>query len=310
MKILVVDDTKSERLILTHYLEELGHDIICGENGQQAVDLSQKHNPDLILLDVIMPIMDGHEATRQIRSLNNDWIPIIFLSARVRASDIAAGIEAGGDDYLTKPVDQTVLTAKMHAMQRIAAMRHRLIEVSSELEEANATLQHLAHVDALTGLTNRRHLDEHLSSMITTCAKNKKTLSVIMIDIDHFKTYNDTYGHLAGDSCLKKVAKILKRTVTRPCDMVARYGGEEFSVILPETPLEGAQHVAEEIRANIEKLSIPHAGSPNIKKVTASFGVTSLIPKLSHESHHLLHKADQALYEAKESGRNQVKTYK
>ncbi|VAX10994.1 Response regulator [hydrothermal vent metagenome] len=306
MKILIVDDTKTEQIILTSLLKKLGHKVICGENGTQAIALYQSHNPDLILLDVIMPEMDGHEAARRIRSLSGDWIPIIFLSGRVHAADIAAGIEAGGDDYLTKPVDHTVLTAKVHAMQRIAAMRHQLIKVTSELEEANTALQRLAHIDSLTGLTNRRHLDAHLTNMVATCAKTKQPLSVIMIDVDYFKRYNDTYGHPAGDSCLKKIAKVLKRTVTRPCDMTARYGGEEFSVILPDTPLNGAKHVAETIRSNIEKLSIPHTGSPDFNKVTASFGVASLVPEPDCENHHLLHKADKALYEAKENGRNQV----
>lgn len=309
MKILLVDDTVTERMIMTALLKNLGHEVICAENGQQAVGLYTAEHFDLILLDVVMPVMDGYEASQQIRSLNHgdgDWTPIILLSGRTEPDDIAAGIKAGADDYLTKPVDLVILSAKMQAMQRISSMRRRLLEVSAELEEANSKLQRLANIDALTELTNRRQMNKYLERMLLHCARSALPLSIIMLDIDYFKDYNDHYGHPAGDSCLKKVAKILERSITRPIDMAARYGGEEFIIILPETQVVGAHHLAEKIRLGIENLSIPHVKSEEYGKVTASFGVSSILPTEASTLQHLIKEADQALYQAKESGRNRV----
>jgi diguanylate cyclase (GGDEF)-like protein len=309
VKILLVDDTVTERMIMTALLKNLGYEIVSAENGQQALDLYNKEYFDLVLLDVVMPVMDGYETSRQIRAMSKteyDWTPIILLSGRTEPNDIATGIKAGADDYLTKPVDLVILSAKMQAMQRIATMRQRLLEISAELEEANASLQRMANVDALTELTNRRQMDKYFERMLSHCARSKLPLSIIMLDIDYFKDYNDHYGHPAGDSCLKKIAKILERSITRPIDMAARYGGEEFIVILPETPLEGAQHLAESIRSGIEKLSIPHAKSLDYGKVTVSLGVAGALPSDKADMQNVIKEADLALYQAKQNGRNRV----
>jgi len=309
MKILLVDDTKTERLIISAYLEKLGHTTICAENGHQAIEFFKSQSPDLVLMDVIMPEMDGHEAARCLRKDVSDWVPIIFLSGRVAAEDIVAGIEAGGDDYLTKPVDFTVLGAKMTAMQRIAKMRQKLIGVSSELEQANAELKKLVNIDGLTGLANRRYLDKYLRVEIGRSMRNKHELSVVLCDVDFFKKYNDTYGHLKGDDCLKSVAKAMESTCKRSTDLVARYGGEEFVAILPDTSSENAAILAEQMRQAVESLNEQHSAS-DLGKVTISMGVYSALPKSKDESEKMLHKADEALYEAKQGGRNRVEISK
>jgi len=309
MKILLVDDTKTERLILSAYLEKLGHTTICAENGHQAIKLFKSASPDLVLMDVIMPEMDGHEAARRLRKDESDWVPIIFLSGRVAAEDIVAGIEAGGDDYLTKPVDFTVLSAKMTAMQRIAKMRRKLLDVSSELESANAELKKLVNIDGLTGLANRRYLDKYLCVEIGRSMRNKHELAVILCDVDFFKKYNDTYGHLKGDDCLKKVAQAMASACRRPTDLVARYGGEEFLAILPNTTAENAFLLADKMRQTVEALNEKHSAS-DLGRVTISLGVYSVLPENKEDSAKLIRRADEALYEAKETGRNRVQLAK
>jgi diguanylate cyclase (GGDEF)-like protein len=306
MNILLVDDTRTEQHIMTVRLSEMGHEVTCCSNGQEAIELYNRNDFDLVLMDVIMPIMDGHEAARRIRTLENDWVPIIFLSGRTSPDDIAAGIAAGGDDYLNKPVDETVLAAKMTAMQRIAAMRHRLISVSHELENANSELLKLANADGLTGLSNRRIIDQYLEKETARAIRSDHSITVIMMDLDNFKAYNDNYGHIAGDSCLKKVSKVLKNSVRRPEDLVGRYGGEEFCVILPNTDMNGAMFVAERIRTSIQELKIPHTGNADLGVVTISLGIASRVPGQKAPATQLLNEADKALYKAKVSGRNRV----
>ena len=306
MNILLVDDTRTEQHIMTVRLNDMGHDVICCSNGKEAIDLYNQYDFDLVLMDVIMPIMDGYEAAQEIRKHRDNWVPIIFLSGRTDPDDIAAGIEAGGDDYLTKPVDETILAAKMSAMQRIAAMRHRLISVSNDLEKANDELQKLANADGLTGLANRRIIDEYLEKETARSIRSDHPIAVIMIDLDNFKLYNDNYGHIAGDSCLKKVSKVLKNSVRRPEDLVGRYGGEEFCVILPNTDMNGASFVAERIRSDVEGLNIPHAKNITGSVVTLSVGISSRVPGSKSTATQLLSNADKALYKAKSSGKNQV----
>ncbi|MCW8943608.1 MAG: diguanylate cyclase [Sedimenticola sp.] len=306
MKILLVDDTKSERLLMTAHLESLGHTVVSGINGQQALELYQSVSPDLVLLDVIMPVLDGHQVAREIRNSFEEWVPIIFLSGRNNPDDIVAGIESGGDDYLTKPVDLKILKAKMSAMQRIANMRHKLIAVTQELENANQELQQMADSDGLTGIANRRCIDEYLVRMHGHCRRYKQPLSLIMLDIDHFKAYNDTYGHLAGDSCLKKMAKVMKLCVKRPIDLAGRYGGEEFCIILPDTDQQGVLRVAKLLQNSIHKMAIPHTGSITKPFVTFSAGCITAIPDEQTDTMTLFARADEALYIAKKNGRDQI----
>jgi len=305
MKVLLVDDTLTERLILTSYLEQMGHTVVMAENGKQAVLLYHEEKPDLVLMDVIMPEMDGHEAARQMRHDENLWVPIIFLSGRVDPEDVFAGIEAGGDDYLAKPVDFRILEAKMISMQRIAKMRRKLINVSTELEIVNAELKKLANVDGLTGLANRRYLDKYLRIEIARGLRGGHQLAVVLCDVDHFKKYNDTFGHLKGDDCLKLVANAMKGVCKRASDLVARYGGEEFAVVLPDTDIEGARRVAQVMCDTVSGLKLEHPESEHAV-VTISLGVYAAQLDKNHDSAYLLKQADDALYQAKASGRNKI----
>ena len=304
MNILLVDDTRTDRLIMSTYLSKMGHQVTLGENGLQAVELFKSMQPDLLLMDVIMPEMDGYEAAAKIREVSDEWVPIIFLSARINPEDIIKGIDAGGDDYLTKPINHKVLEAKMKAMQRIAEMRHQLIEATAELQVANAELKQLVNVDGLTGLANRRYLDEFLAKEVARAIRYKQPLTVIMADADHFKAFNDNYGHLEGDDCLKSIGAALKSVCKRPTDLAARFGGEEFAIVLPDTPQEHSMLMAEKLRAAVECEEIKHEYSSVAQVVTMSLGVCTLLPEPGDTAEVFLQKADEALYRAKQAGRN------
>lgn len=307
MKVLLVDDSLVDRMIVESFLQDLGHEVVIGENGLEAIELYQQHQPDLVLMDEVMPVMKGREAARKIRDLEDNWVPIIFLSACFSADDIAAGIKAGGDDYLAKPVEQKILAAKMQAMQRISEMRRKLLAVSEELERANEELKHLVDVDGLTGLSNRRYINRFLKHEIARCARSRQTMTIIMCDIDYFKNYNDCYGHLQGDDCLKSVAEALRTFTRRATDLAGRYGGEEFLVILVGLESKDVLEKAEQLRKNITDLNIPHEGSKVAHCVTLSIGVFATVPETYMTPEDLLKQADTALYAAKAAGRNQVK---
>jgi len=306
MKILLAEDSRTNQMLIRAYAEEAGHEVVVVDDGQKAVDYFKTERPDLILMDVTMPVKDGIDATKDIRKItnkNSGWVPIIFLSGMDDSSDIAKGIDAGGDDYLTKPIDAVVLVAKLRAMQRIS-------EMQAQLNKANNTLKMMAIKDALTGLYNRRYFDEMLIKELKRSMRTETSLSLILCDIDYFKMYNDHYGHQAGDDCLVKVAQALQKECQRPGDVAARYGGEEFVFILPETGLQGAGIVAESIVASVKALSIPHQESSVSDSVTLSCGVASIQPKKTDDlielAHNLIKLADENLYKAKEQGRDRV----
>lgn len=307
MKVLVADDTLTNLLIIRKYVETAGHEVITVEDGLQAVKAFKREKPDLILLDVMMPNMDGFEAATRIRALCEKramWIPIIFLTAMNQDEDLAKGIESGGDDYLTKPVSRIVLNAKLKAMERIAQMREAL-------EEANQKLKRLSEIDGLTGIANRRRFDDYFAREYRRAIRDKSELSLLLIDVDHFKLYNDYYGHQVGDDCLQQIADVLDNLLKRPADLAARYGGEEFVVILPNTPQIGAAHIAEQIRSAIEKLDIRHSKSLTGSVVTVSIGYTTSSSEWLDECapEEFIGYADRALYKAKDNGRNRTQSW-
>jgi diguanylate cyclase (GGDEF)-like protein len=253
----------------------------------------------------MMPVMDGYEAARQMREIRPDeWVPIIFLSSKEADQDLDRAIEAGGDDYLVKPVSFVVLNAKIRALQRIESTRVKLLETSRELAAANRELENLSRQDSLTGIANRRYFDSYLLSEIRRASRDREPLSLILADVDNFKAFNDCYGHQAGDDCLRHVATALKSVGKRPADLAARYGGEEFAMVLPGTTVEGAVDVAKSLVRAIEGMSIPHARSGVSNTVSLSQGIASMIPVHETKPESIIELADQALYQAKQQGRN------
>jgi diguanylate cyclase (GGDEF)-like protein len=307
MKILVIEDSKISLKILCDHIQKMDFSPIPAETGSIGVDLFLKERPDLVLLDIIMPDLDGYEVARQIRELEipGEWTPIIFLSSLNKDQDIEAGIAAGGDDYLLKPISGIVLAAKIRAMQRIVQMRQSLLVLTRKLDSANQELKRLTSLDGLTGIANRRHFDSVLLREWRRGMRTGEELSVLMCDIDFFKQYNDTYGHQNGDECLRQVAQTLTHAMDRGGDLVARYGGEEFIAVLPGTSLSGASFVAEQMRKAISQLNIAHPGTP-FSTVTASFGVASAVSMPETDPQDLVGAADLALYKAKHRGRNRV----
>ncbi len=308
MRVLLAEAEALERTHIQNCIEKAGHHVITANNGQDVIDAYLKYTPDLIILDMALPIKNGIDTVFEIRGLSEteeDWVPIVLLSEDASSKKIAKGLDAGGDDYLKLPIDELIFTAKLRALQRV-------IKIRKQLYLANRELNLMAVKDGLTGISNRRHFDEVLQKEIRRALRTKKPISLIMCDIDYFKSYNDNYGHQLGDDCLKGIAKIMVAQIKRPADLGARYGGEEFAFILPETDLNEALTIAETIRASVENLEIPHAYSEAASIVTISCGVATVYPSQKDDAklllHNLIAKADKALYRAKDKGRNQVVT--
>lgn len=305
MKILIADDSMTIRAGLSRLVEKMGHTVVQACDGSEAVELYERERPDLVLIDVMMPVMDGYEAARRMRVCRPDeWAPIIFLSSMEADQDLDRAIEAGGDDYLVKPVSFVVLNAKIRAMHRIETMRRKLRDLSTQLITANNELELISRQDALTRIANRRYFDTYLLQELKRAARQKSDLSLILIDIDYFKRYNDRYGHQAGDDCLRLFASNLAAVCRRPADLAARYGGEEFVMVLPDTPLAGAVALAEALRQALAQLALPHADSDVSPLVTMSQGLVSVIPDELATPEQLIECADRALYEAKRTGRD------
>lgn len=304
MKILVIDDSEVEHAVIQSYLEEFPYTLLFAKDGYQGIDMYNKEQPDLVLLDVMMSGIDGYGVARRIRSSSQSWVPIIFLSGNAAPEDLVIGIEAGGDDYLTKPINKQILNAKVNAMARIAQMRHQLVAISADLQQANKNLERLAVLDGLTGIANRRRFDEMLELNFAIACRTQSPITLLMCDIDQFKRYNDHYGHIQGDECLKSVAETIADQPQRTTDLAARYGGEEFAVILPSTDLPGAIYVAQRLCQSIRDLAMPHEGIDSQAQVTLSIGVAAIIPTRAQTTRELIKQADQHLYYAKEQGRD------
>jgi len=307
MKILIVEDSRANLLVLSQYVRDFGATALTAESGEAAVASFAGERPDLVLLDVVLPDIDGFEVARRIRALekNGDWTPIIFLSSLGKDEDIEQGIMAGGDDYLHKPVSEVVLGAKVRAMGRLVQMRGSLVKLAGELDLANRELQRLSASDGLTGIANRRFFDDHISREWRRAIRNASSLALMMCDVDHFKKFNDTYGHQAGDDCLRRVAGAIATCLERGSDVAARYGGEEFVVVLSETTLGGGLIVAEKIRHAVHALQIPHVASSH-GRVTLSIGLAAVVPERDNDCNNLIAAADRALYQAKSNGRDRV----
>ena len=290
--ILIVDDEISNIEIMNAVLED-DYEVCFATSGRQALDVARTAQPDLILLDVLMPGIDGFEVCRRLKAdpLLAD-IPVMFTTGLGDTEDEMRGLALGAIDYVTKPVQPAILRARVGNHVELKQLRDRL-----------ATM---AVTDALTGLSNRRHLERSLEVETARLSRNGDWLSVIMLDIDFFKQFNDTYGHPAGDRCIMMVAAALARAVKRATDLPARYGGEEFACVLPGTDPEGAALVAQEIRLQIQSLNIPHEGSQVSPYITVSIGIASARCHPDMPGDRWIVEADRRLYESKQGGRNRI----
>lgn len=291
--ILIVDDMPINVQILARTLKSF-YNIKVATSGKKALDIAASDNPpDLILLDIMMPEMDGYDVIRKLKQNSQTRnIPVIFITIKDEDEDEFRGLELGAVDYITKPFYLPVVMAR--------------IKTQIELKNKTELLERLVSIDGLTHIPNRRHYDDIIVKEWKRAQRNSTPLSVIMIDIDCFKNYNDTYGHAAGDECIRSVARTLEESMVRPGDTIARYGGEEFVAVLPETDAQGAKVLAERMRHNVESIQIDHCDSIVADHVTISSGIATMIPTHHHSYIDLLNAADRQLYKAKEKGRNQT----
>ena len=290
--VLVVDDTPAEADILADTLAD-AYDVLTASSGPAALELAMDRVPDLILLDAAMPGMDGYEVCRRLKlSPRTRSIPVIFVTALNQEEEETRGLSAGAIDYITKPIRTHIVLARV---------RNHL-----ELKRYQDHLEALSTTDALTGIGNRRRLDEALDREWRRAMRNSSPLALILLDIDQFKQFNDRYGHLAGDDCLRQLTGALAACSMRPADVVARCGGEEFVCLLPDTDEAGAAVVAARIQSRVAQLVIPHASSSVSSQVTLSIGVAAMVPARDQAPTVLLQRSDEMLYEAKRTGRNRV----
>lgn len=290
-RLLLVDDQPLNiRVMHSIFMQEC--ELFMATNGAQALKICAEQSPDLIVLDIVMPEMDGFEVCRRLKLQDQSrHIPIIFITGHTNAEEETKGLAIGAVDFISKPFNPDVLRARVQT--------HLTLKFQSDV------LRNLVFLDGLTGLFNRRYFDQQVDREWARAARQQGVLSLIIIDVDHFKFYNDHYGHQQGDECLREIAKLLVKSSKRSSDIVARYGGEEFVCLLPDTNHENAMQLAHAIEAAVRVRAIPHSASPVADVVTVSVGVASSIAA-KEQAYELLALADQQLYRAKQDGRARV----
>ncbi|MBF0446909.1 MAG: diguanylate cyclase [Magnetococcales bacterium] len=290
--ILIVDDEVTNIQVLNGVFQD-EYQLIFATNGHKALELAERDIPDLILLDVMMPELDGWAVCRLLKTNPlTQAIPIMFVTAMRQIQDELKSLELGAVDFITKPFHHAIVKAR--------------VQIHMELKRQRDYLQNISSLDSLTGISNRRRFDEFFINEWRRSIRTQTPLSLILMDIDFFKQFNDQYGHVHGDFCLKEVAATLARSLVRPADLVARYGGEEFVFILPDTDYDGLNYLAETLRKNIENLDIEHKQSAVSPVVTVSLGGICGIPSQSVQHLDFIGRADHCLYQAKNSGRNRA----
>lgn len=294
-KVLVVDDVPENVEVLQTILQD-EYRVLTATNGPKGLEIAAAELPDLVLLDVTMSEMNGYEVCRALHSqFATENTPVIFVTSLEESQDEAKGFEVGGVDYITKPVNPIVVKAR--------------VGTHIKLKRQADALRRLSSLDGLTGIANRRRFDELLGINWSRCSRSGGPLALVILDVDFFKQYNDTYGHQMGDECLRAIAGVLTSHTNRIDDLAARYGGEEFVCLLPHTPVEGALKVTKSILSSISQLGLPHRASKVSDMVTASAGVAVAEHFRGESSQGLLKRADLALYWAKSNGRNQVRVH-
>jgi diguanylate cyclase (GGDEF)-like protein len=291
-RILIVDDIAGNIQLLNMVLQE-DYEVFFATNGEKAIDLCRTKMPDLIMLDIIMPGINGYEVCRRLKAdpYTQD-IPVIFVTSRDEVKDEAQGLNLGAIDFIHKPISPPLVKARVRNHLK---MKHQA-----------DYLRRLSNIDGLTGLANRRYLDETLERLIRGRARTGQPLALIMLDIDYFKKFNDCYGHIAGDDCLQRVAKLLANAVVRPDDLVARYGGEEFALVLPDADIDGAAKIGANVIDSVRAAQIPNENSPIAPYITISLGLAVINPDLTTTAAMLLTTADELLYQAKRDGRDRM----
>jgi diguanylate cyclase (GGDEF)-like protein len=294
--ILIIDDNVPNIRLLATVLADKAT-ILFATNGARGLQIAREKRPQLILLDLQMPDMNGYEVCRALKSdpVTQECV-VIFVTGNTNSEAEVAGLEAGAVDYLTKPLNPPIVRAR--------------VQTQLTLKQHAEMLQQLASRDGLTGLYNRRYFDHQLNLEWRRHQRQELPLSLALIDVDHFKAYNDGYGHLEGDACLRQVAQVLAQCTRRPGEMVSRYGGEEFAVILPATAIEDGGRYGGWLCAQMRARQLPHAHSATAAHVTISVGVATVVPTPGVDANVLLSQADSALYKAKQLGRNQAAVYR
>jgi diguanylate cyclase (GGDEF)-like protein len=287
--ILITDDEKMNVNILGSILSPM-YNLLVSRNGTRALELAREHTPDLILLDVLMPDMSGFEVIKQLKETDaTNKIPVIFITGLTSTDDEEKGFFLGAVDYITKPFNKAIVKARVNTHIKIV--------------DQMRTIERIGLMDPLTKIANRRGFENRLNAEWKRVFRDQEPISIMIMDIDKFKNYNDTYGHQQGDAALKAFAATAAGSLLRSIDFIARWGGEEFVILLPGTDKEGAAEVAERVRKDIEAVTIP-TEDDNITRITVSIGVNCIIPSERDNIKDFIEKADQALYTAKESGRN------
>lgn len=314
--VLLVDDQMMVAETIRRMLsDEADIEFHYCDDARKGVKVASELKPTIILQDLMMPGIDGFTLVSQYRDNSETKnIPVIVLSMKEDPRDKSMAFEKGATDYLVKLPDKIELVARIRANTRNYLTQLErddafvaLAELRAQLEQSNAELQRLTCLDSLTGISNRRRFDEFIVKECMRSAREGAPLSLLLIDIDNFKAYNDNYGHLGGDGCLRKVADAFRNAVQRPADLVARYGGEEFAVVLPNTNVEGALTLAEHLHDVVKKLEIPHDYSEVSDILTISTGIATKVANMNNSPGDLIEMADRALYEAKKFGRNQTR---
>jgi diguanylate cyclase (GGDEF)-like protein len=305
-KILIVDDTLANIEILHKILQD-DYEIFFAKSGVDGVRIVKKEMPDLVLLDIMMPDMDGYQVCAAIKGdARTADIPVVFITAMVNDEDETKGLDCGAIDYITKPISPPIVKARVRNHLELKRSRDLLEGLAAELREKNRRLEILAREDGLTGLANRRHFNEVLDAEIKRALRTDQVLSLILCDVDHFKKFNDRYGHVAGDKCLQAIGEIMRINFKRAGDLPARYGGEEFAAILPDTTPESALQMAERLRQEMLDFALPHADAGVLGLVTLSVGVVGGRASRERNAEWFIRQADEALYLSKAKGRNQV----
>lgn len=330
MSILIVEDSPHIHTQLKLFLKSSGyHELVCVDSAREAFNYLNLEGSeetsrvvDLILMDINMPEINGIEACRRIKANRRfQYVPILMVTAEDAGEGLQMAFDAGAVDYIRKPLNKVELIARVNSALRLKQeidnrikreeellkLTGLLEETNQKLYQANEMLYQISRTDGLTGIANRRHFDVLFEAEWHRAARLSKPISLMLIDIDFFKNYNDTYGHQRGDECLKRVANALNMTLKRPCDVFARYGGEEFVAVLPDTNRNGAIKVAESMQSNVAALDITHKDSQAGNTVTISIGISSIVPEMNGSPELLITGADSALYKAKQEGRNRIK---